>query len=137
MALSAFDNRFNVFDLFFNDTSIFNTNTLGRCGLKRDFPTDLCDTETETIVTCELPGVNKEDISITIEDGYLVISAQKKRETKLTTTSERSYGKVTRSFFLKDLYDNSQITANLTNGILCVRLPKTQQTKTVQTIEIQ
>jgi HSP20 family protein len=85
------------------------------------------------IVKTELPGVAKNDIEVSLEDGALLITAERKHETKdegLTTCrAERGYGKVQRSVSLPTAVVVDQVKATYKDGILTVTLPKAPEAK--------
>lgn len=92
---------------------------------------DVRDNKDNITIHAELPGVNKEDIHASIEDGVLSISAEIKKlnEVKdgdIVIRSERYYGKVSRSFTVGVDIDEESVTAKYENGILEMVLPKRQ-----------
>lgn len=92
-------------------------------------------------IEMDVPGYDKKDISIECEDGILTIVAEKNNEVneedslKKYIRRERVYGKVTRSFTFADI-DEENITADFTNGILTVVIPKSQKQESKRIIEI-
>ena len=84
----------------------------------------------ELVLKADLPGVRKEDIEIDIADTMLTISGEKKIEEKIETDScfslERSYGSFSRRFELPEGTDTDKVKAHLENGVLEVRIPKTE-----------
>jgi HSP20 family protein len=85
------------------------------------------------VVKAELPGIKKKDLDITLEDDVLTIKAEKKQEevTEDTTyyTSERHFGEYVRSMSLPFHIDEEKITATFRNGLLEIRLPRAEETK--------
>jgi HSP20 family protein len=80
-------------------------------------------------VTAELPGVKKEDIQITIDGAQVTLSADVKREKEVQQDerilhTERSFGKVTRSFSLPQELDEAKAEAKFRDGVLELVLPK-------------
>ena len=80
-------------------------------------------------VTAELPGVKKEDIQVTIDANQVTLSAEVKREKEVQQDervlhTERSYGKVTRSFSLPQEVDEAKAEAKFRDGVLELTLPK-------------
>ena len=80
-------------------------------------------------ITAELPGVKKEDIQVTIDRAQVTLAAEVKREKEVQQDervlhTERSYGKVTRSFSLPQEVDESQAQAKFRDGVLELTLPK-------------
>ncbi len=84
----------------------------------------------ELVLKAELPGVRKEDIEIDIADTMLTISGEKKREEKLEEGScfsfERYHGSFIRRFELPEGTDPDKVKAHLENGVLELRIPKTE-----------
>ncbi len=93
-------------------------------------------------IEMDIPGFNKEEISVETKDGYLTIKAEKKNEEteedndKNYIRRERTYGKYERSFYLGDL-DEDKIDAKFDNGMLKITVPKKEEVDTKKVIEIQ
>lgn len=94
---------------------------------------DVAETEHGYLVRAELPGVAKEDVSITIEDGVLTLAGEKKREEEHADKSwhrvERSYGAFQRTLTLPKGVDGDKAEAVFKDGVLTIELPKSEQTK--------
>ena len=80
-------------------------------------------------ISAELPGVRKEDIQVTIDGSQVSLSAEVKREKEVPQDerllhTERSYGKVTRSFSLPQEVDEAKAEAKFRDGVLELTLPK-------------
>jgi len=94
-------------------------------------------------ITAELPGVKKEDLNITLEEGILTIDAETRQESREESEGkvirqERRYGKYTRSFNLGGNVHESDISAAFDNGILTIKAPKVPELVPQQRrIEIQ
>jgi len=88
---------------------------------------DVSETDKEFFVSVELPGMNKDDFDITIENGYLIIKGEKeeKREEEEGSRriSERRYGSVYRSVPLPRNVDEENVDATFEKGVLEIRLP--------------
>lgn len=126
------------FDLFnlFNDYDSCNAPAGG-------FRTDIKDTGDKFVMESELPGFEKEDITLDINGGYLVISAEHKTESENKDEDgkyirrERTFGSYKRSFDLTDI-DTEGMSAEYKNGILKIDLPKKKpETLTVKRLEIK
>ena len=80
-------------------------------------------------VTAELPGVKKDDIQVTIDGAEVTLTAEVKREKEVTQDervlhTERTFGKVTRSFTLPQEVDEAKAEAKFRDGVLELTLPK-------------
>ncbi len=94
---------------------------------------ELTEMENESLLLAELPGVGKEDIKITIEDGLLSISGERKApavpENGRWLRNESAIGSFVRTIELPHAVDDSQIGAELKNGLLRVVLPKAAEAR--------
>ncbi len=94
---------------------------------------DISETDTEYLIKAEIPGVKKEDVKVTIQDGILTIQGERKMEKeekdKKYHRIERSYGSFTRSFRLPDDADESAVKAEFKDGLLNVTLTKSAKAK--------
>ena len=103
---------------------------------------EVTENKNNVIVTAEIPGVNANDIDLSISsNGYLTISGEKKHENTSVSASngyfsEISYGRVSRTIPLPWDITYEKATADYNNGVLTVTLPKNQATKTKQKINI-
>lgn len=94
-----------------------------------DMRIDVTENDRSYAVKAEIPGVNKDDIDVSIEGNQVSISAEVKRETKQKEDdrdicTERYYGQVYRSFSLPNEVDNTKASAHYENGVLTLDLPK-------------
>lgn len=90
---------------------------------------DVKENEGNVIVHAEVPGVDKEDIHVTVDNGVVTISAEIKQydadtEDEKVLHSERYFGAVQRSFSLPCPVDEAKAKATYENGILILTLPK-------------
>jgi HSP20 family protein len=81
------------------------------------------------LVSAELAGVRKEDIQVTIDGAEVTLAAEVKREKEVSKDervlhTERSYGKVSRSFTLPQEVDEAKADAKFKDGVLELTLPK-------------
>ena len=94
-------------------------------------PVDIIETDKEFRLKVDLPGVKKEDINISVKEGVLTITAERKEESvdenSKYTRTERHYGSFTRSFSLGETIDPDKIMANLSDGVLEVSLPRKEE----------
>lgn len=91
------------------------------------------ETKDSYVFKADLPGAKKEDIDISLVDNRLRISGKREEEeeTKEDTyyAYERNYGSFTRTFTLPESADTEHISANLTDGVLTLVVPKTAESK--------
>ncbi|MBN1893003.1 Hsp20/alpha crystallin family protein [bacterium] len=91
---------------------------------------DICETDDDITVTIEIPGMNKEDVKISLQDNVLTIEGEKRQEKKESVKSyhriERSYGTFQRSFVLPASVKADKVAAQYKDGILNIKLPKTE-----------
>lgn len=90
---------------------------------------DVKEADGKYMVKAEIPGVNKDDIHVTVDGNMVSISAEVKQEKEekegeRVIRSERSYGMASRSFTLADEVDQSKVEAKYNNGVLELTLPK-------------
>ncbi len=97
------------------------------------FPVDIIDEEDHALIRAEMPGITKEDIDMTISRDIITISGNKKRDEMVESKNyyrlERSYGSFSRSFRLPFDLEADKATARFENGVLEVRIPKTEEGK--------
>lgn len=91
------------------------------------FKTDIVDKGDRYVLEADLPGFNKEDIDIDVEDNRLTITAKHSVNTEENKDNyirrERRYGSFTRSFDVSNI-KTDEITAEYKNGVLVLNLPK-------------
>jgi HSP20 family protein len=90
---------------------------------------DVSEADGSYLVKAEIPGVNKDDIHISVDGNVVSISAEVKKEKEekkdeKVIRSERYFGKVSRSFTLASEVDADKVQAKYTNGVLEVTMPK-------------
>ena len=106
------------------DTPLTTANSLG-------FKVDVKDNGTAYELTADLPGLKKEDITLSYDHNYLTLSAHREENNDQQDESgnylrrERSYGQMSRSFCIAGI-DESKATAEFKDGVLKVQLPKAQ-----------
>lgn len=91
-------------------------------------PLDVYESDNAYTVSTVLPGLNIDQIQITLHDGTLTISGevtQPNAENQRVLLQERSYGKFTRSITLPETVDSERVEATYENGVLTLTLPKT------------
>lgn len=94
---------------------------------------DMFDKKDEIVVKAEIPGVEKENISISLSDNTITIKGEMKKEEEVKEEdyyySERSYGSFSRSLNLPAKVQAEKIKASFKNGILEIHLPKAEESK--------
>jgi len=94
---------------------------------------DIYDDQDKLILEADLPGLNREDFEISVENNVITLKGERKFENKVEGDHyhrvERSYGSFTRSFTLPQSVTAEGATADFENGILRVSLPKREETK--------
>ncbi len=92
------------------------------------------------VIKAELPGVKKEDVSIDVKENVLTLKGERKHEKNINEDNyyrrECSYGKFQRAFTLPDAVDPAKIEASYKDGVLKVKVPKTEESK-AKKIEIK
>ena len=100
---------------------------------------DIVDDDDKLMLSAEVPGVDKKDVKINIQNNILTIEGEKKQKNEINKDdhyrTERFYGKFCRSFTLPSDVDSENIKADFSNGILSITLPKSEKVKPRQ-IEI-
>jgi HSP20 family protein len=96
--------------------------------MERSFRLDIIDRDKEFVVRGELPGVEKQDIDVTIAGNRLMIEAERESEEvdeqEEFYRHELGYGKLSRMIALPEEVDPENIHAELKEGILTITLPK-------------
>ncbi|MEE8211091.1 MAG: Hsp20/alpha crystallin family protein [Acidiferrobacterales bacterium] len=129
--LGWFDEDFDdIFEGFFRPMRVFEE--APQRGLAP--AVDVSENDNEYIVRAELPGVKKEDINVTLEEGVLAISGETKSETEeqkggRVIRQERRYGKYMRSLRLGTQVDQHKTKAKYKDGVLELVLPKAESVK--------
>ncbi|GIL24291.1 MAG: heat-shock protein [Bacteroidota bacterium] len=121
-------------DRFFNDS-------LTRSGGSTFVPkTDVVETSNAYEVQLAVPGLNKEDFTIEVNDNFLTVSGERKfqneKKEKNYHAIETHYGSFSRSFTLPENVDASKINAKYNNGILEISIPKDEKKVLKQTIKV-
>ena len=94
---------------------------------------DIIESNDSYTLTADLPGLTKGDVHLSIEDGVITLSGERKTERSgnedLGHRYERAFGKFSRSFQLESGIENNKIKAEFKNGLLKVVLPKVEASK--------
>jgi HSP20 family protein len=97
---------------------------------------DVYNEKDHLLVSVELPGLKKEEINLSLHDGVLTVSGERKHEREgkegETFRSERYFGKFQRSVTLPTAVNSAQVKASYKDGILSIELPKAEEAKPKQ-----
>ena len=121
-------------DRFFNEVG-YPTGENGSDSSDRWLPpVDIQETDDAFVVSADLPGLSKDDIDISLEDGVLTLAGERKfsndeTEGKTFRRIERSYGAFRRSFTLPQGVDAEKVNATFGDGVLHLTLPKSATAK--------
>ncbi len=130
----------NLFDDFFDDFPMprefrnMDRRLYGK-NAAREMKTDVREHEDHFEVDIDLPGFKKDEITLTLENGYLTVGAAKgvnKDETDKkgkVIRQERYAGSLQRSFYVGDNLTEQDITARFENGVLSLSVPKAEARK--------
>ena len=130
-------NSFDLFDDFFDDSMFKKTRNMMK--------TDIREKSDKYIIDIDLPGFEKENINLSLDKGYLNISAKSEtnkesKDDEKYLHQERFYGECSRSFYVGENIEEHEIKAEFKNGILKIEVPKKEsnnQNDNVKQIEIK
>ena len=129
--VKEFDSFHDTIQKYFEDFS------LTRSSLRETFSPkiDISEEKNQIIVEAEIPGVNKEDLKITLQDNILTLEGEKKKvdqeKEKNFYRIERTYGSFKRSFSLPLDVDSEKIEAKFEDGLLKISLQKIEEKKKI------
>jgi HSP20 family protein len=96
-------------------------------------PVDIYETDDALVLKAELPGVSKDDVSIEIHQNTLTLRGQRTHNAEVKEDRyhrvERAYGTFQRTFTLPNLVDQEKVQATYQDGVLELRLPKSEAAK--------
>ena len=130
----------NLFDDFFDDFPMprefrnMDRRLYGK-NAAREMKTDVHEHEDHYTVDIDLPGFKKDEINLTLENGYLTVSAAKGMDKDETDKKgkvirqERYAGSLQRSFYVGDNLTEQDVTARFENGVLSLNVPKQEARK--------
>jgi HSP20 family protein len=134
IAPTGFEDFYNMLDDFFTDPWLTGQRT------REAFKMDVQQTDKEYTIEAELPGVNKDEVSLEMNDGTLRISVNreesKNEEGKNYIHRERRYSSMSRAVYLGDA-EADGISAKLDGGILKICVPRQKNADNTRRIEIQ
>ena len=103
---------------------------------------DISETNQEYLIRATLPAVRKEDVNVTVEDGMLTVSGERRQKEEQNEEKfhkvESYYGNFSRSFALPEGIDSAAIRAESKDGVLTIHVPKTKaEVRKPTTIKVQ
>ena len=131
-------NNFDLFDDFFEDDFFRSKET-------QLMKSDIKESNDKYMIEMDLPGYDKNNISVTLKNGYLEISAKVEKNNDDTGNEkyirkERYYGECSRKFYVGEDVKEEDISAEFKNGILSIDVPKKNKVDTeheIKQIEIK
>ena len=120
----------DVFDRFFADAFRRwpRATVEGRASADWAPAADVTETEGEYLIKAELPEVRKEDVSLSVQDGVLTLTGERKQEKRDDNEKvhrlERFHGSFARRFSLPEDADEQSIKAESKDGVILIRIPK-------------
>lgn len=126
------ENLFDVFDDF--DRDFFRgfgrpEHVLYGKNASRLMKTDVKETDEDYEVDVDLPGFNKDEIKLDLNNGYLTISTEKSLNKGKMLRQERYVGTMQRSFYVGESITEDDIKAKFENGVLSLMIPKKEAPK--------
>ena len=120
-------NDFDLLEDMFRDPFFTNNES-------KVMKTDIKEHKDKYVIDVDLPGYKKEDIKLSVEDGYLTVHASmnsenEEKEKGKYVRRERYMGSCSRSFYVGDAVKNEDIKASFKNGTLKVEVPKKEDKK--------
>ena len=127
-------NPFSMMDDFFGEAW-----PLGRTQMTDTFKVDVQESEEAYTIEAELPGAQKEDVKLSLEEGRLPIGVERSEESQNETDHyihrERHYTSARRSLYMSEA-DSDGVSASLADGILKIIVPKRKKAEGTNQIEI-
>ena len=128
-------NMFNVFD----DVEKMVNQAFGHSNLNKEITShvqpllDVYETDSTIVASLDLPGVEKKDVEVSVSNGFLTISGERKNisgeSDEGRVWKETSFGTFKRTFELTEAVIENKIKAKFKNGVLNISLPKAEEVK--------
>lgn len=128
-------NEFDLFNDFFGGDDFF---TRRESAIMK---TDIKEKKDKYVIEMDLPGYEKENINLTLKDGYLEVAAKVEKEEENDDKDEkfvhkeRFYGHCSRSFYVGEAITEEDIHAEFKNGILRIDIPKKEEKKALPEVK--
>lgn len=123
-------NNCSLFDSFFGDSdfdSLINSPAVRSVRRLPNMETDIVSKDGSVTLKVNLPGIDKKNVSIDLEDGLMTVSAtseETERDVSKYVHHERYVGTVKRSFFVGEDVKRKDVKASMENGVLVISFPK-------------
>jgi len=121
----------NLFDQFNNEINRYLSSARSSAANQEHDWTpavDIHEEENHYLLTADIPGVNRADVDISLEDGVLTIKGERKTEKEVSEQGyrrrERLHGTFVRQFNLPETVDTANISAKAVDGVLSIEIPK-------------
>ena len=123
----------SLMDRFFDEPFLNASQLWSQRGENFPLPLDLLEEEGQYVVKASLPGINPEDVEITLSDNILTIKGESKGESENNQSNyhvrERHFGSFMRQITLPMPVNSEQVEATHENGVLTLHLPKSEAVK--------
>jgi HSP20 family protein len=123
----------SLMDRFFNEPFFSAPQLWSQRGDNVPVPLDVIEEDGQFVVKASMPGVSPDEVEITLTDNVLTIKGETKRESESNESNyhvrERQYGSFLRHLTLPMPVNSDEVEATFENGILTLRLPKTEAAK--------
>jgi len=121
----------NLFNQFNDEMNrYFSLTRAGAANQEQDWmpAVDIREEDNQYLLTADIPGVNRKDIEITLEEGVLTVKGERNTETDVSEQGyrrrERTHGTFMRQFTLPDTVNATGISASARDGVLEITIPK-------------
>ena len=121
----------NLFNQFNDEMNrYFSLTRTGAANQEHDWmpAVDIREEDNQYLLTADIPGVNRKDIEITLEEGVLTVKGERNTETDVSEQGyrrrERTHGTFMRQFTLPDTVNATGISASARDGVLEITIPK-------------
>ncbi len=124
----------DLWDDIFDDPFFRNPGAFERRQENRIMKTDIKELKDKYEISIDLPGYDKENLDMSIEDGYLTVHAKTTKENENKeegkfVRKERFFGECSRSFYVGEDVTEEDIKASFKNGTLKIEVPKKEEKK--------
>ena len=113
------------FDSFWNLDYAFNRNI----NFNPDF--DISEDESSYYITTDLPGMDKKDVDISVSEGVITITGERKskknQDTSISKYSQTRYGSFEKSFYVPEDFNADKINARMSSGVLILEIKKAEK----------